>query len=101
MKKNYYEYLFVKADELELPMLIADSLEELSILSGFNFDCLWKAICRNSIIAGQFRVRKVDIRDPEEKFSWEEYKVFCKREGLKESYFKSLQQFRNECFGVV
>ena len=53
------------------------------------------------MIAGQFRVRKVDTRDPEEKFSWEEYKVFCDKEGIKQSHFKSLQRFRNECFGVA
>lgn len=101
MKKNYFEYIFVKADEFELPMMSADTLEKLSSMCGYNFDCLCKAVKRNSLIAGQFRVRKVDIRDPEEKFSWEEYKVFCEKEGLKQGYFKSLQRFRNECFGVA
>jgi len=99
MKRNYV-YLFVEANDLELPMIVTDTLEEMSEMSGYNLKTLYSACERNSLINGKFRIRKVDVRDPEEKFDFEEYKKFCKDNNLKVSDFKNLQRFRQQSYGV-
>lgn len=99
MKDIKFTYVFTLADDLELPLVVTDTLEEMVGFTGFNFSCLFKACSRNSVIANRYRLRKVDIRDPEEKFNFEDYKSYCKSAGLNESSFNSLQRYRQYCFG--
>lgn len=100
MKKNYYVYSLVTADKFEWSVASADTLEELSKISGYSFDCLYKACKRKSVINNMYRVRKIDIRDVGENFNFEEYKAYCKKHKLKESNFASLQQYRQFCYGT-
>lgn len=99
MKNKNCVYIFVTADEYELPIAIADTLEEISELVGYRFGLLYQALKRNSVINCKYRIREVDIRDPEEKFIFEEYNKFCLKENLSPSNFKNLMRFRRECFG--
>lgn len=100
MKEIKYTYVFVENDGLELPIFIADTLMEISNLTGFNLGCLYYAVLRNSLIAGKYRIRKVDFRDPDEKFNnITDYLTFCKKENIKSNDFKSLQRYRQYCFG--
>lgn len=99
MKNTNYVYLLVKNDDLELPIFVADTLEELSNMSDIPFMTLYQACVRNSVIQTRYRVRHVDIRDPEERFLFKDYKDFCKQNNLKESKFSSLQRFRAYCYG--
>ena len=94
-KKCNYIYTFSMADMYELPMAVADTLEDLSKLTGFGKTTLCMALERNSVVAGSFRVRKVLVNDSE--FNFEDYIEFCKTEDLKPSSAISLQKFKEYC----
>ena len=101
MKEIKCTYVFVKSDELELPIAVADTLDEIVGLTGFNWSLLQRACLRNSLIAGKYRIRKVDIREDEQKFNdVSDYKKFCVLEAIPENDFKSLQRYRQYCFGA-
>lgn len=99
MKNIKFTYVFSLADDLELPLFVGDTIEEIQAFSGFNWAMLQRAMLRNSVIAGRYRLRRVDIRDPEEKFNFEDYRNYCKSANLKESSFDSLRRYRQYCFG--
>ena len=99
MKNKNYVYVLTKNDDLELPMIVADTIEEISILSKIPYFILYRHCRNNRSIFNQYRIREIDIRDPEEKFVFEEYNNFCLKENLSPSHFKSLMRFRRECFG--
>lgn len=93
-------YMLTNNDVLQLPLLVADSLEELSRLTGFNDSTLCLAISRNSVLSGRYLVKRIDIREPEEKFNFEDFYQFCSKNSIASTNFKSLQRFREDCFGV-
>lgn len=100
MKQVKSTYVFISNDELELPIVVADTLEEIALLTGFNWLCLQRACLRNSLIAGQYRIKKVDIRDDEDRFNdLFDYKKFCLKENIPENNFKSLQRYRQYVYG--
>lgn len=93
-------YVFIKSDELELPIAVADTLEEIELLTGFNWYLLQKACLRNSLIAGQFRIKKIDIREDIDRFNdISDYKKFCQTENIAENKFSSLQKYRQFIYG--
>lgn len=98
--KNSFVYMFALADEYELPLMVADTIDEIADAFGFSWDCLQRACLRNSVVSGAYRIRKVDIREPEEIFNFLEYRKFCKKNNIKEGYPASLKRFRCECFGA-
>jgi len=96
--KNYV-YILTNNDEFEFPLLVADTLYEIANYTGLEFNCLFRACCRNSIISNLFKVYKVDIREPQEKFNdINTYREFCFKNNLKESNFNSLILFKKYCF---
>lgn len=101
MKEIKNVYVLVNNDDLELPLLVCDTLEEIFKSTGFNVSTLFMAIQRNSVIAGKYRLRKVDICEPEDKFNdVKGYIAFCKQECIKPTYFTSLVRYRQYCYGV-
>ena len=93
-----FVYMVVTADKYELPVMVCDSLAELVSMSGFNIDSIKSAILRGSVIDNKYKIYRVDIREPEEKFNEKEYKKFCQFFNLAEQNFKSIQLFREYCF---
>lgn len=100
MKDKNCVYIMTKNDDLELPMVVTDTLEEMSFLTGFSIWSLFRHLVKNSVINKKYRIRQVDVRDPEEKFQFDEYKKFCKKVGISPANFESLKRFRRDCFGV-
>ena len=97
--KNKFVYVFAFADEYELPLMVADTLDEVSKEFNFSWACLQRALLRNSLIAGMYKIRRVDIMEPKDKFNdFEEYKLFCSEHGLRENNSKSLYLFKEFCF---
>ncbi len=99
MRNKNCVYILTKNDNLELPMIVADTLEEISVLYNIPICTLYRHCISNRPICDKYRVRMVDIRDPEEKFVFDEYNRFCLKENLVPSNFKNLMRFRRECFG--
>lgn len=99
MKSNFV-YVLTRDDTLELPLIVEDTLEEISKKFNISFWILFRHCADNSVIKGGYRIRKVDIRDPLEKFTFDDYDRFCIENLLKKTDFKSLQRFRQTCFGV-
>ncbi len=95
--KKVYE--LVTADKYELPICVADSLDEMSMMTGFNFNTLYSAFAKSSLIAKKYRLYSVDVRDPIEKFNFNDYKVFCRSKALRECDFNSLEQYKRQCYG--
>lgn len=99
-KDKNYIYELVQADKYEFPVLFADTLQELANLTGYKFDKLWSAYRRNATING-YRIYKVDLREPEEKFTLKEYKLFCEKNNLKLGRFSSIKAFHKWCYGEL
>lgn len=98
MKNKGFLYVLTNDDVLELPQIVTDTLDEMSKLSGIPFFILYRHCLSNRPIMKMYRIRKVDIRDPEEKFSFDDYDKFCKDYSLPMTNFKSLQLFRSYCY---
>lgn len=92
MKKNEWNYELVTADRYEQVLASADTMEGLSKLVKIKRITLVQALERKSLIAGRYRVIRVNSRDLD--FDVEDYKEFCKTENLKPGYATSLQKFR-------
>lgn len=60
-------YGLFTADEYELPVVYADSLKELSFLSGFPLSTLFSAMVRGSCIGKKYKVEKILLEDVNEK----------------------------------
>lgn len=101
MKKRDYVYVVSKVDDKELPEFVADTLEELSAMTGFSLMCLYKACVRHSVIAGIYQVEKIDINTFDDVDSFEDYNTFCKRLMIKSSNPDSLELFRLYCMEDV
>ena len=101
MKKYDYVYELVTSDRFEFTIQQADSLEEMSKLTGFDINTLKKALIRDSVIAGYYKIYKVDLREPEEQFcDVKKYKKFCVSNNLDENNTESLIAYRKYCFGI-
>ncbi len=101
MKNTKFIYVISKRDDLELPEFYADTLKELSAMSGYGFDCLRKACKRGSLIDNLYQIKKVQLDDKFDDIdSFDDYDVFCKRLFLKKSHPVSLDLFRAYCYGV-
>ena len=95
--KKVYE--LITADKYELPIYVTDTLDDMSKLSGYNFNTLYSAFRDNSLISKRYKLIAVDIREPYEKFNFCDYKMFCAINGLKESNFSSLESYKRFCYG--
>lgn len=101
MKKGNYVYQLVTADVYEFMVYQTDTLEEMCKLTGFDINALKKALNRNSVISGYYKLYKIDIRDPEEKFcDVDTYKKFCLSNKFDENLAESLIAYRKYCFGI-
>ena len=101
MKNKKFIYVISKKDDLELPEFYADTLKELSVMSGYGFDCLLKACKRGSLVDKLYQVKKVPLDERfDDKDSFEDYDIFCKRLFIKQSNPTSLDLFMAYCCGV-
>ena len=91
-KKGCYVYEIVTADRYELPLCVADTLDELTKLTKIKKTSLCMALERRSTIAGNCKIVKVFVKDMN--FNVDDYKEFCKTENLKPGYATSLEKFR-------
>lgn len=94
-KESQYFYILVTADEYEFIKYVGDTIEAISLQSSFTWDCLQRAFLRNSVIAGKYRILRVN--DKKLEFDFEDYHDFCKTENLKPGHAKSLQRFKEYC----
>ena len=92
MKKHEWNYELVTADRYEQVLASADTMEGLAKLVKIKRITLTQALERKSLIAGKYRVVRIDSRDFD--FDIDDYKKFCKSENLKPGYATSLQKFR-------
>ena len=99
MKKRNFVYVLSKRDNYELPEFVADTLEELSVLTGFSFNCLYMACVRNSLINNVYQIKKVKTDTFDDVDSFEDYNDFCERLMIKKNLPQSLDLFRAYCFG--
>lgn len=93
-----YVYVLVTNDILELPVIVADSIKELASKLGISIWSCFKHESRDSSIFGQYKIRKVDICEPQDKFNYLEYKKFCLDNKISQSDFKSLSRFKDYCY---
>ena len=92
-------YLLYTNDYLQLPVCVTDTLEEMSKLVHYPFFTLYKALKRNSVIGGVYRIEKVDIFEKEDMFNFKDYLKYCLEKDIKPSNFVSLDEFRRFCYG--
>lgn len=97
MKKDYV-YLLVTADKFELPVLESETIQEMSEMSGYNINSLKSALKSDSIVDLKYKLIKVDIREPEEMFTEEEYIKYCKANKLDIKSFDSIIKFKDYCY---
>lgn len=99
MKRNKVTsvYMIVTADEFELPVCLADTMLELSVLSGYNLNTLYSAYLRNMPLACRYNVIKVNIEEPEDRFNFEDYTKFCKENGLSVGNSNNLEKYWGLC----
>lgn len=95
-------YLLVTNDKYELPVSLgADTLKELSKITGFSYYELLNSLYHNYLVSRKYKVIKVDIREPESRFDYEDYKKYCWTNQIPVDSFKSLEQFKKYCYGEV
>lgn len=93
-------YVLCKNDELQLPIIVTDTLQEMSLFTGYAFTTLFQAYLRKSIIAKRYLLLKVNIEEPEDKFNnLEEYLRYCSVHNLKPNRLTTLDEYREVCFG--
>lgn len=92
MKKNEWNYELVTADKYEQVLASADTMEGLSKLIHIKRITLAQALERKSLIAGRYRVVRVNSRDLD--FDFEDYNEFCKTENIKPGHASSIQRFK-------
>lgn len=95
---NNFVYLLVTADKFELPVMEADTIKELSEMTGYSQGTIKSAIFRASVLDNKFRIVKVDIREPEEMFTEKEYIKYCKENKLEVKSFDSIIKFKDYCY---
>lgn len=105
MKKYDYIYLLVENDEYEFPVQVAETLAEMSLLTGYSVTKLIHALHRESNLDGH-KLYKVDVSEPENDSElqaefdlmldtdFEEYKVFCKNNNLNYKDYKSFDKYK-------
>lgn len=94
MKKDYV-YELVTADKYEMVLALAETMEDLANLVKINRKTLVSALSSRSLIAGQYRVVKVNTKNFE--FNFEDYLDFCSTGDLNPKSAKSLQRFKEYC----
>ena len=92
MKKHEWNYELVTADRFEQVLASADTMEGLAKAIRIERSALAHALERKSLIAGRYRIIRVDSKDLG--FNVDDYHKFCKTENLKPGYATSLQRFR-------
>ena len=92
MKKSNYIYVLVTADKYELPLCVADTMEDLSKMIHIKRITLTQALERKSLISGKYRVIRVNVKDLE--FNFADYNEFCKTENIKPGHARSIQKFK-------
>lgn len=65
MKSYDYVYLLVENNKYEFPVQVADTLKEMSALTGYSITKLLNAVHRGSDLDG-YKLYKVDMREPED-----------------------------------
>lgn len=101
-QKPNYVYLLVTNDKSELPVSLgADTLKELSLITGFSYNELSHSLYHHYLVNRRYKVIKVDIREPEDRFNYEDYKLYCWTNQIPVGSFKSLEQFKKHCYGEV
>ena len=102
MKLDLYcksTYILITNDEYELPVLVFDRLEDIAECLGISFMRCFQAFMRNTILFGQYRIKKINLVEPQDNFNFISYKKYCEDNGLSVSNFQSLSQFKSLCFG--
>ena len=94
MKKEF-NYELITADRYEQVLASADTLEGLAKLIRMDKSALAHALTRKSIVAGKYRVIKVNTNDYD--FNFYDYLDFCKTDGLEPKKASSLQRFKEYC----
>lgn len=97
MKTNLY--ILCTADKLEYVVGLGTSFEELSIATGIPRLTLYSAYSRKSLVYYRYKVEKVNVVEPQDMFNVDDYNRYCKRNKLKPSSARSLEKFRQFCFG--
>lgn len=100
-KYNKFVYIIYQDDRLQLPIYVADSLSEMSELTGLHLKFLNRVLSGNETFLNNYKIEKVDIREPEEKFTETEYKKFCKKHNLQAGSFSSQKMFAKYCYGAI
>lgn len=100
MKKSNYVYVVSKRDDYELPEFVADTLKELSLMTGYKIITLFQACDRGSLIDGMYQVKKIRTDIFDDANSFEDYSIFCEKMLLKKSRPLSLDLFRAYCLGA-
>lgn len=95
VKKNQYVYQIVTADRFETVIAQGDTLEELAKVTCLKKSALSMALERKSVVAGNFKIIKVSIKDYD--FNFADYLDFCKTDNLNPKSAKSLQRFKEYC----
>lgn len=99
--RNRDVYILYNDDKYQLPIYVADTLKELSELSGIYIKTLRKSLFENTTIINNLKVEKVDISEPDDKYTEETYKEYCKSENLSVGSFSSHKTFAKWCYGVL
>lgn len=94
-------FIIYQDDRLKLPIHVADTLVEMSDITGINLKMLSRAYLNKETFFDDLRIEKVDIREPEEKFTETEYKKFCKKHNLQAGSFSSQKMFAKYCYGAI
>ncbi len=92
-------YCLYKNDKLETLVYLGDTLSELSKVSNIPCDTLTTAYYRNYLLYGKYKVKRVELYTPDEKFNFARYKHYCFKNKLKPQLASSLDKFRSECYG--
>jgi len=93
-----YVYLLVTNDKYEFAISCCDSIQQMSKETGIPYMSLYMSMYRDEpICAGKYKLYKVDISEPEDKFTMEEYKLFCAVHDLKPSCFNNLVKYKRVC----
>ena len=98
--KNYV-YMLYDSDKYCLPLVVADTIKELSEITNIPYWALEHSVYRGDLIDNRFKVERVDIREPEEKFNYTEYIAYCFKNNLCTNRFTSLEKFKKYVYGEL
>jgi hypothetical protein len=97
---NGVVYMLVTADKFEFPIFIMNSLKEIADFLNMKYESIRSAWHRDAVLEDCYKIRRVDTREPKDKFNLFEYKEFCEKKGCPLDSFSSVKQFANQCYGA-